>query len=73
MRHPGAYQKRLDPWGRAYFWLSAGTRQGAEDEQQSDLRALEDGYVSVTPLKYDLTDYEAVAALSERLAGEWEE
>jgi 5'-nucleotidase len=43
--------------GREYFWIGGGvaTWSGAQD---SDFQAVEDGYVSVTPLHLDLTNYE---------------
>jgi 5'-nucleotidase len=43
-----------DPWGRPIFWIGAGTItwSGAED---SDFRAIDEGYISVTPLTLDLT------------------
>jgi 5'-nucleotidase len=46
-----------DPSGREYFWIGGGVASwsGAED---SDFQAVEDGYVSVTPLHLDLTNYE---------------
>ncbi|HEX6629715.1 MAG TPA: 5'/3'-nucleotidase SurE [Gemmatimonadaceae bacterium] len=49
-----------DPWGRQIYWIGGGTASwsGLED---SDFRAVQDGYVSVTPLNLDLTH---VGALS---------
>jgi 5'-nucleotidase len=46
-----------DPSGREYYWIGGGVASwsGAED---SDFQAVEDGYVSVTPLHLDLTNYE---------------
>ncbi len=46
-----------DPSGREYFWIGGGSVSwsGAED---SDFQAVEDGFVSVTPLHLDLTNYE---------------
>ena len=46
-----------DPSGREYFWISGGVAKwsGAQD---SDFQAVEDGFVSVTPLHLDLTNYE---------------
>lgn len=43
-----------DPWGRPIFWIGGGTVTwtGAED---SDFRAIQDGYISVTPLSLNLT------------------
>ena len=53
-----------DPSGREYFWIGGGsaTWSGATD---SDFQAVEDGYVSVTPLHLDLTNY----ALLEEIRG----
>ena len=43
-----------DPWGREIFWIGGGSVEwsGSDD---SDFRAVQDGYVSVTPLHLDLT------------------
>jgi 5'-nucleotidase len=45
-----------DPSGREYFWIGGGVVKwrGSED---SDFQAVEDGFVSVTPLHLDLTNY----------------
>jgi len=65
------YERRVDPWGRPYFWITAELARDFEREPHSDLWALAQGYVSVTPLHYDLTNYEAMAELERRLAGQW--
>jgi 5'-nucleotidase len=48
-----------DPWGREIYWIGGGSASwsGRDD---SDFRAVRDGYVSVTPLHLDLTHYEAL-------------
>lgn len=45
-----------DPWGREIFWIGGGTITwtGGED---SDHRAVAEGYISITPLHLDLTNY----------------
>ena len=45
-----------DPWGREIFWIGGGQIEwsGSED---SDFRAIQEGYISVTPLHLDLTHY----------------
>jgi 5'-nucleotidase len=47
-----------DPWGRTVYWIGGGqiswSGRGRED---CDFRAIQDGYVSVTPLHVDLTNY----------------
>jgi 5'-nucleotidase len=48
------YESREDPRGHHYYWLSGEVLPEQTDEW-SDLHALNAGYVSVTPLFYDLT------------------
>lgn len=47
--------RRLDPRGRAYYWIGGEAPTGVE-EPGTDFSALWGGYVSVTPLQLDLTD-----------------
>jgi len=56
-RHGGreSYERRTDPRGRPYFWIRPGDDRVTERDDE-DARALREGYVSVTPLGYDLTD-----------------
>lgn len=48
--------KRIDPRKNAYYWLS-GEAFNLKGDRDSDIEALKKGYISITPLKYDLTDY----------------
>jgi 5'-nucleotidase len=48
-----------DPMGRTHYWYTVVPVEGTEED--SDRRALEDGYVSMTPLRLDLTDPQALA------------
>lgn len=48
-----------DPWGREVFWIGGGEITWTGDAD-SDHRAVHDGYISITPLHMDLTDYELV-------------
>jgi 5'-nucleotidase len=43
-----------DPWGRDIFWIGGGSVawSGSDD---SDFRAVKEGYISITPLHLDLT------------------
>jgi len=50
------YDRRTDPRGIAYYWL-AGTGWPKIDVVGTDMHALKEGYISITPLRYDLTDY----------------
>jgi 5'-nucleotidase len=54
--------KRNDPSGREYFWLGGETPE-FQPEENSDFTAVEEGYVSVTPLNLQLTDMELFSRL----------
>ena len=59
----GSITRAADPNGREYFWIGGGESRwwGGPD---SDFRAIHDGYVSVTPLHLDLTNYRLREELS---------
>ena len=58
-----------DPWGREIFWIGGGRLDwsGGEDV---DFKAVEDGYISVTPLHVDLTNYRLLEAVRSWRLGE---
>jgi 5'-nucleotidase len=60
--HVTIVDERCDPRGRAYYWIEEGENDW-EPHDRSDYQAVRDGYVSVTPLQPDLTDYTAFAKL----------
>lgn len=53
------YERRLTPGGRPYFWNTAKFAL-RPSEEMTDVAALRDGFVTVTPLKFDLTSYDAM-------------
>ncbi|HEV2953007.1 MAG TPA: 5'/3'-nucleotidase SurE [Candidatus Dormibacteraeota bacterium] len=52
-----------DPRGTPYYWL-AGEYQMTDDDPQTDAWALQHGYISVTPLSFDLTADGAIPEIS---------
>jgi 5'-nucleotidase len=48
-----------DPRGRQIYWIGGGQASWT-GEPDSDFRAVEEGYVSVTPLHLDLTHHSAL-------------
>jgi 5'-nucleotidase len=63
--HITTVDERLDPRGRPYYWIEEGQNEWAPHDR-SDYQAIRDGYVSVTPLQPDLTDYDALRVLEQR-------
>lgn len=55
-RYTGSVVKRVDPSGRAYYWLGDDTVVDKLDEG-TDVKAVAEGYISVCPIHLDLTDY----------------
>ncbi|HMM05509.1 MAG TPA: 5'/3'-nucleotidase SurE [Clostridiales bacterium] len=51
-------EKRMDPFQREYYWRTYDSEHFANicDEDGSDMRALREGYISVTPLKLNYFD-----------------
>ena len=48
--------ERIDPRGGKYYWIG-GDDLGFANEDGTDCKAVQEGFVSVTPLQVDLTDY----------------
>ena len=61
--------ERIDPRGRPYYWIGGDAPTGLP-ESGSDVGALSEGYVSITPLHLDLTAYRAISDLN---TWEWRE
>ncbi|HHT65014.1 MAG TPA: 5'/3'-nucleotidase SurE, partial [Clostridiales bacterium] len=56
-RYSKNYEKREDPRGRTYYWLTGQLVEEQLDEDM-DIEAVNNHFVSITPLHYDLTSYE---------------
>jgi 5'-nucleotidase len=60
--HITMIDERCDPRGKPYYWIEEGQNDWAPHDR-SDYQAVRDGYISVTPLQPDLTDYSALESL----------
>ncbi len=58
----GSLTRMNDPWGREVFWIGGGDVTWTTDPD-SDQAAVKDGYISVTPLHMDLTNYRLMEAV----------
>jgi len=56
------FDKRKDPHGQTYYWM-AGDFKPKDPDTSSDLNAVNAGYISITPIHFDLTDYKFIAEL----------
>jgi 5'-nucleotidase len=54
--------ERLDPRGRKYYWIG-GEPPVWHPGEGTDFDAVQNGYVSITPLHLDLTHHESIARL----------
>jgi 5'-nucleotidase len=54
--------RREDPRGRAYYWFTGSPREASCGEG-TDIGAVAAGRISITPVHYDLTGYDAMAEL----------
>jgi 5'-nucleotidase len=51
------YEERKDPYGRGYFWLT-GKLLDVDTDTDIDQAAISKNFVSITPIHFDLTDYD---------------
>lgn len=61
--YANAVQEKIDPRGRTYYWIG-GEERGWVPLEGSDLHAVANNHVSITPLHLDLTSYDAQALLA---------
>ena len=67
--YEGSIQETFDPWGEKYYWIGGGTPRW-EHAEDTDITAVMEGYVSITPLHPDLTNYKAIDFLRQK-PGPW--
>ncbi|MCB0666154.1 MAG: 5'/3'-nucleotidase SurE [Saprospiraceae bacterium] len=58
------FQQGTDPRGKHYYWLTGRFEDGSAEED-TDLKALEEGYISMVPSMHDLTHYSALQELKD--------
>jgi 5'-nucleotidase len=57
-------EKRTDPRQRTYYWQGADMQTFGED-LDVDGAALRHGFISITPITCDMTDYKVLDALKQ--------
>lgn len=61
------FEERRDPRGRPYYWM-CGELKTERISQGRDRRLLTEGYVTLTPLKFDFTDHATLGLLEPLLS-----
>lgn len=62
------YEKRIDPRGKVYYWM-AGELITEPANAQTDLAAIQNNQISITPVTYEMTRTETLADLDRLLCG----
>lgn len=57
------FEERQDPHNRNYYWLT-GVFQNNDKGEDSDVWALNNQYVSVVPVQFDMTAHHAISSIS---------
>jgi len=61
-----SFDERINPHGKKYFWLT-GYFNNMDNSANADEVALSEGYISVVPVKFDLTAHEYIVSLGKVL------
>lgn len=60
------FEKRKDPMGKTYYWLTGSFRSLEPDATDTDMWALSNGYVSIVPVSVDMTGYSYLETLKKQ-------
>lgn len=58
-----SFDERVNPHGKKYYWLS-GYFNNMDTSEDADETALTNGYISIVPVKFDMTAYEYMNTLN---------
>ncbi len=70
-RYVNVFHKRIDPRGGVYYWMAGEPEDSAPEnpvvDADVDWDAVKNGFVSITPLHFDLTDYKVIPGIQKLL------
>jgi len=58
------YHERTDPFKRNYYWIS-GVFESREEDEDTDIWAIKNNYISVVPVHVDMTSHNGIQKLKE--------
>jgi len=64
-----AYEKRIDPRGKVYYWM-AGELINEPEDASTDIAAVRNNRISITPVTYDMTRINIMQDLENELCKE---
>jgi 5'-nucleotidase len=78
-RYRDQFEKRTDPRGKTYYWLAGEILEDIPQpehlhlstEISTDVQLIQENYITVVPLQYNLTDPKGIEILSEIAKGEF--
>jgi len=59
-QYENVVHKKFDPVGLPYYWLKSSLIKSETKKENTDVHAVEKGFISVTPLTCDITNYTEV-------------
>ncbi|MHB8881672.1 MAG: 5'/3'-nucleotidase SurE [Thermodesulfovibrionales bacterium] len=62
--YENSIQETFNPWGEKYYWIGGG-RTFWEHGDEADMEAVQQNYVSITPVHLDLTNHSALSHMRE--------
>ena len=65
-REVDRFEKGQDPHGRTFFWSGPDPIEHHRSDHGTDIRELADGFITVTPLTFDVTDHATLGILKRR-------
>lgn len=64
-KYVDVFDRRTDPRGKIYFWMAGEPYNIDQDDPDTDTAAVQQGYISITPLQLDLTDHQFIDRLKQ--------
>ncbi len=63
-KYSNSFIERKDPRGNSYYWVS-GTAMELEQNEDSDILAINNNYISISPIHFDLTHFKTYQRLKD--------
>ncbi|MEE4116102.1 MAG: 5'/3'-nucleotidase SurE [Marinilabiliaceae bacterium] len=64
------FEKRKDPMGKTYYWLTGVFQNHEPDSEDTDEWAIANNYVSIVPVSVDMTSHKSIPVLKRRFEDE---